>query len=102
MKRVFAALAIFFSPAVVWAVEVGVNDFIYSADLMRDGATPFPVTGAANAIYGLQKGTDLYLCFVADDAERQQVRQTILLAELNGEGNTRRLPNIPVICVMTQ
>jgi hypothetical protein len=42
-------------------------------------------------------GTDLYLCFIADNLEAQVERR--LIAEIIGENPDRSVPNIPVVCV---
>ena len=88
------------SPAL--AIEVGSSEFVYASDLMGQGFEPFAVSGAANAAFGLTDGTELYMCFVLDSRERQSVRQEALRAELEGEAGSRTVPNIPVVCVLTQ
>jgi hypothetical protein len=50
----------------------------------------------------MTNGTDLYLCFIADNLEAQAARQQALIAEIGGEGPDRTVPNIPVVCILTQ
>ncbi|WP_439525148.1 hypothetical protein [Marivita sp.] len=88
--------------SMVSAVEPGQSDFVFSSDLSAQGFAPFGTGGTANTLYGMTDGSDIYLCFLFDTPEDQGTRQTALLAELAGESPTRAIPNIPVVCVMTQ
>lgn len=78
------------------------SDFVYSSDLAVRGFLPFAVSGTGNASYGMMKGTEIYLCFIADTSEAQAERQRVLRAEIAGENTTRTVPNIPVACILTQ
>ena len=78
------------------------SDFVYSSELAADGYLPFATSGAGNAIYGMTRDTDLYLCFIADDLAASAARQEVLMAEVNGKNPDREVPNIPVVCVLTQ
>ena len=64
--------------------------------------TPFATSESGNAIYGMRRETDQYLCFIADQGDDQAERQRVLLAELAGEKPQRTVPNIPVVCILTQ
>ena len=82
--------------------EVGESDFRFSSDLALEGFTPFATSASGNVIYGMRRETDQYLCFIADQGDDQAERQRVLLAELAGEKPQRTVPNIPVVCILTQ
>ncbi len=82
--------------------ETGRSDFVFLSDLLLRGFTPVPVASAGNASLAVMQGTDLYLCFIADDATNAAARQKTIIAELNGETPDREVANIPVVCVLTQ
>ena len=84
------------------ALEVGQADFVFVSDLSSQGFTPFAVSSSGNASFGMTNGTDLYLCFIADNPDAQSARQQALIAEINGERPDRSVPNIPVVCILTQ
>jgi hypothetical protein len=84
------------------AYEPGQSDYVFSSDLSAQGFTPFGTGGSGNTLYGMTNGSDIYLCFLFDTPEDQSTRQTALLAELAGTATDRTIPNIPVVCVMTQ
>jgi hypothetical protein len=84
------------------AIEIGQSDFTFVSDLAAQGFTPFATSASGNASFGMTDGTDLYLCFIADNLEAQAERQQALIAEINGENPDRSVPNIPVVCVLTQ
>ena len=84
------------------AFEPGTSDFVFSSDLLSRGFTPFGTGGTGNTLCGMSDGSDIYLCFLFDTPEDQSARQTALLAELAGDTPVRTVPNIPVVCVMTQ
>lgn len=84
------------------AFQIGSSEFVYSSDLMAQGYEVFSTSGVGNAIFGMKKDTDLYICFIADRGENQAMRQTILIEELAGNQPNRTIPNIPVICILTQ
>ncbi|MGJ8603917.1 MAG: hypothetical protein ACSHXH_07280 [Marivita sp.] len=84
------------------AFEPGTSDFVYSSDLVAQGFAPFGTGGTGNTLYGMTDGSEIYLCFLFDTPEDQGKRQNVLLAELAGDTPDRALPNIPVVCVMTQ
>lgn len=88
--------------APAFASEVGKSDFRFSSDLANEGFTPFATSGTAFSIYGMRRDADQYLCFIADQSDDQSERQRVLLAELAGEKPARAVPNIPVVCILTQ
>ncbi len=101
MRRLAALLAVLM-PVAASALDVGSSDFRYSSDLVADGFTPFAASGSVGALYGLTNADMLYLCFLADSGDAQAERQTTLLAEIRGDAPDKAVPNIPVICVLTQ
>lgn len=100
MIRIGCILALCAAPAL--ASEAGKSDFVYVSDLAAQGFEPFATSSTGGATFGMQKGTDLYLCFIADNMTDSAIRQQALVAELNGENPDRTVPNIPVACVLTQ
>ena len=50
----------------------------------------------------MKKGTDMYLCFIADTKPLQEERQKTLLAWLNDGSTERGVPNVRVVCVLVQ
>lgn len=92
--------ALFMFPAS--AMEVGRGDFAFVSELVAKGFEPFPASSVANSIFGMKKGSDMYLCFIADTKPRQKERQETLLAYLGRSSSERDLPNIQVACVLIQ
>ncbi|MGY9049356.1 MAG: hypothetical protein ACKVKF_20510 [Rhodobacterales bacterium] len=84
------------------AKDIGVSDFAYASELSEEGYEPFATSGAGNALFGMKRDTDLYLCFLADEPAASAQRQGVLVAEVNGTNPDREVPNIPVVCVLTQ
>jgi hypothetical protein len=84
------------------AVEVGTSDYMFVSDLSAKGFEAFGTGGSGNTLFGMTDGSDIYLCFLLDTPTDQSKRQTALLAELDGGSAERAIPNIPVVCVMTQ
>jgi hypothetical protein len=102
MKSALLALAFMSAPLAAFALDVGSSGFRWSSDLMNEGFRPIASSGVVNDIYGMSRGTDIYLCFVADTAEHQTFRQGILRAELANGNPAPAMPNIPVACILTQ
>ena len=86
----------------VSAMEPRRGDFAFVSELAAEGFEPFPASGAASALFGMKKGSGMYLCFIADTKPLQKERQDTLLAYLNGSSDSRDLPNIQVACVPVQ
>lgn len=84
-----------------FALDIAENDWAYSSELSAQGFAPF-ATSSVNSVYGMQRGTEIFLCFVMDTSAAQAKRQSALLAELSGTATSRTVPNIPVACVLTQ
>jgi hypothetical protein len=87
---------------VAGAADPGRAEFARSSDLVRAGFAPFAVSGAGNALFGLQRGPELYLCFLADTPAAQADRQGVLVAAITAGAAERVVPNIPVVCVLTE
>ncbi len=71
-------------------------------ELFNQGYTTIPTSGAAKEIFGMQRGKEVYLCFLADTEELQKERQKILLDYIDDSEKTREVPNIPLICVKVE
>ena len=84
------------------ALDVGTSDYVFVSDLSAQGFTPFGTGGALRDLFGMTDGSDIYLCFSLDAPEDQSTRQASLIAELQHTGTDRVVPNIPVVCVLTQ
>ncbi|HKK97249.1 MAG TPA: hypothetical protein VJ928_03655 [Marivita sp.] len=102
MMRASVISALLTLSSAAFAFDVGSSEYVFSSDLSAQGFTPFGTGGAANDIYGMTDGDDIYLCFLFDTPEDQSARQTALIAELQGSAESRSVPNIPVVCVLTQ
>jgi hypothetical protein len=102
MMRAIAISAMAFAGTIATAYEPGQSDYVFSSDLVAQGFAPFGTGGSGNTVYGMTNGSDIYLCFLFDTPEDQATRQTALLAELAGNATGRTIPNIPVVCLMTQ
>ena len=94
-SSVLAALAVL--PAS--AFEVGRADFAYVSELAAKGFEPFAASGVGKAIFGMKKGGDMHLCFLADSKTLQAERREKLLAHIQGSSTNRDMPNIPVVCI---
>jgi hypothetical protein len=84
------------------ALDVGESAFRYVSELTAEGFAPFGTGGAARDLFGMTDGSAIYLCFLLDAPEDQSTRQATLVAELGDGAADRMLPNIPVVCVLTQ
>jgi len=102
VKRALAAILLALTPVAASAIDVGDADFVFVSDLAAQGFSPFATSNSGNATFRMTDGIDLYLCFIADNSQAQAERQQALIAEIMGEGIGRTVPNIPVVCVLTQ
>ncbi len=84
------------------SAETGRAEYVFSSDLAGQGYEPFAASGSANASFGMKRDAEMYLCFIADDLVSSAERQKVLVAEINGKSPDRVVPNIPVVCVLTQ
>jgi hypothetical protein len=87
--------------------EVGRSDMRTVAVLVAEGHESVPASGA-NAVFGLRGDAGIYsgdagiyMCFLADTPELQSERQARILAVLSGDAEDREIPNIPLVCVLT-
>ena len=99
---VMAGLALALTAAPLLAAQAGEAPFRSVSDLAREGFTPFPVSAAGNASFGMMRETELYLCFIADRQPDQARRQSVLMAHINAENPDPTVPNIPVLCILTE
>lgn len=102
MIRGAAIAAMVCSTGPATAVEVRTSSYVFVSDLSAQGFTPFGTGGVAGDMFGMGNGEDIYLCFLLDTPEDQATRQSILIAELQGAADGSEIPNIPVVCVLTQ
>ncbi len=89
-------------PLAAHALEVGESDFIWVSDLAHDGFEPFAVSSSSKVSFGMMKGTDMYLCSIADNKEHQEIRRNVVIANMDEDKSPRAVPNIPVVCVLAQ
>lgn len=71
------------------------------AVLVAEGHESVPASGA-NAVFGLRGDAGIYMCFLADTPELQSERQARILEILSGDAEDREVPNIPLVCVLTE
>ena len=84
------------------AFEVGRSHFAFVSDLAAEGYEPFASSSTSKALFGMKKGSDMYLCFSADAQTLQAERRETLLAYMQGRSTDRLMPNIAVICVLIE
>ncbi|SNR42581.1 hypothetical protein [Puniceibacterium sediminis] len=82
--------------------DIGRADYVFVSDLAARGFEPFATSAAGNASFGMKQGAEMYLCFLADTTALSGIRNVVLMAEVNGQNPDREVPNIPVVCVLTQ
>lgn len=84
------------------AFEIGESEYVFLSDLAKRGYVPFAVSSKIGASFGMTDGDDPYLCFSLDQPTAQAKRREILIAEVAGQAPDRTVPNIPIVCVLTQ
>lgn len=94
------ALGVLLAFTPVAAMEAGRGDFAFVSELAADGFEPFAASGVAKSLFGMKKGDDMFLCFLADSKTLQVQRQETLLAYIQGRSKERAVPDIPVVCVL--
>ena len=94
------ALGVLLAFTPVAAMETGRGDFAFVSELAADGFEPFAASGVAKSLFGMKKGDDMFLCFLADSKTLQVQRQDVLLAYIQGRSKERTVPDIPVVCVL--
>lgn len=102
MRYAITAMLALCATAAPAEMKIERTEFVFSKDLIEQGAAPFPVSGTGGAIFGLRRDKDLWLCFLADTEDAAAERQETLMAEIRGDSPDREVPNIPVACVLTQ
>lgn len=90
------------APATPTGFDVDTSEFAFSSELAAQGAEIVPASGAGGSVYGMRLEDDVYLCFLADVPDAQAERQWVIVRSMGGEGAARTLPNIPVVCILTQ
>ncbi|WP_068312178.1 hypothetical protein [Polycladidibacter hongkongensis] len=84
------------------ALEVGTSSFKFLSDLAIAGYEPFAVNATAKASFGMKRGENMYLCFIADTDRNANIRKNVLYLALGDNNASREQPNIPVVCVLAQ
>lgn len=84
------------------AQEAGKSQFYYVSDLVIDEFEPFAVSSSANVSFGMRKGSDMYLCFLADSQDLAAERRAIVARAIWDDEASREVPNITVVCVQAQ
>ena len=84
------------------AFEIGESEYVFSSELAKRGFVPFAVSSTIGASFGMTDGKALYLCFSVDQPAEQMRRRKILIEEVAGQAPDRTVPNIPIVCVLTQ
>lgn len=97
-----ASVAVMLLAGQAVSAETGRLDVVFSTDLVVQGFAPFATSGAGNATFGMKRETDMHLRFIAYEPAAAAKRQQVLVAELNGTNPDWEVPNIPVVCVLTQ
>ncbi|MDE0696960.1 MAG: hypothetical protein OXH76_14135, partial [Boseongicola sp.] len=101
-KRLVWTLLAAALPLSASALELGESEYVFSSDLAKRGFVPFAVSSTIGASFGMTDGKTLYLCFSVDQPTEQMRRRKTLIAEVAGQSPDRTVPNIPVVCVLTQ
>ncbi len=102
LNGMLLAACLALAPMAAHTHTVDESDFVWVSDLARDGFEPFAVSSSGKASFGMMKGTDMYLCFLADHKEDQEVRRNVLIANMKDDKADNTMPNIPVACVLAQ
>ena len=97
---IFSLLGV--TPCWASAQEIGRNDFSSVSDLALAGFEPFPVSSTAKASFGMKKGTDMFICFLADNEDLAAERREVISRAMQENEASRELPNIPVVCVLAE
>ncbi len=83
--------------------RVGKGQYFRLHELLADGFEFIPVSGGrANIIAALQKGHDVYFCYLADKEVWQRKRQMELLRYIDEGGERSEIPNIPLLCIKVE
>ena len=82
--------------------SLGSSEFAFISDLIAEGGEIVPASGAGGSVWGVRREDDVYLCFLADVPDAQERRQGVIVGAMGDEAAPRELPNIPVVCILTQ
>ena len=82
--------------------DLETSEFQFSSELAAQGAEIVPASGAGGSVYGMRLEDEVWLCFLADVPDDQAVRQRVIVGAMGVEAAERSLPNIPVVCILTQ
>ena len=82
--------------------DLETSEFQFSSELAAQGAEIVPASGAGGSVYGMRLEDEVWLCFLADVPDDQAVRQRVIVGAMGEEAAERALPNIPVVCILTQ
>lgn len=106
MKKIqtllFGSFLAFTTPALGEAFKPGESDFVFLSDLANAGFKPIALSNAGSASLGMAKKGDIYFCFLADNDQDASNRRSTISAVLNNVDAKRTVPNIPVVCILTQ
>ena len=100
--QILVVIVVSLIPVSAFSQQVGTSDFVYVSELASDGFQPFPISGVANASFGMMKNTDMYMCFIADTPENQKKRRTILIESFQDDEKSKEIPNIAIVCARIQ
>ena len=84
------------------AQDITESEFRFVSDLASDGFEPFAASSTGKASFGMKRGNQIYLCFLADTPILSRNRSQVLTQALRDEEATRILPNIPVVCIRAE
>ena len=62
------------------ALEANRGEFAYVSELAAEGFEPFGTSGVGKTVFGMKKGSEIFLCFLADTLASAAERQTVLQA----------------------
>ncbi len=97
-----AALAAVLSAGAGRAQDVGQSDYRPVSELATEGFEPFSVGASSNAVFAMRNGREIYLCFLADTDELATARRDGILGGMAGTSQDRTVPNIPLVCILTE
>lgn len=80
------------------ALEANRGEFAYVSELAAEGFEPFGTSGVGKTVFGMKKGGEIFLCFLADTLDFAAERQATLQAFMQGTSTERDMPTLPVIC----
>jgi hypothetical protein len=100
--KLVGAIALALMPLSAAALDLGSSEYVFVSGLAGDGSAPFAMRSLGDTSFGMTCGTDQHLCFIADTMQAPAVRQQTLLADIARKTRDCTVPNIPVVCILTQ